>query len=425
MRLYLAGVPFSSKGDRDRVSAAINAGKTDFLFTFGHVSGRQGAEIFIEDFDKLRLYQAGSFAGGPQKGMLYSTGPQNVLFSYAHAGKPEVDPACAVLGPEGQERMRLYLAGDWSPALHEKVCDLAGEKNLLCTNAARASRERADYFGQKKGYQVLVDSGAFTAWKQGTPIVLSEYIEYAQKLQAIANEGSVEFIGLDIIAGTFEARKAGTLPTLDETHLACQQGIQNYLDMEMAGVPCIPTFHRDDPFEYLDQMCDYVIESPSKRLCLAPRVDGSPTSVKMNWLNQCYKRLIERYGERVWENFKIHGLGISSIEMMETYPFFSVDSTGWLWASVNTTYKQFDGLKMQTWQKTSSGEPNNWHRSADRKKWPTLETIQCIEKYRAAKSDAEAELVGSYWYGAQAIVADVRLEKYISRLWAKRGVVYQ
>lgn len=425
MRLYLAGVPFSSKGDRGRASEAIANGKTEFLFTFAHESGRQGAITFVEDYDKLRLYQAGSFAGGPQKAMLYSTGPQNVLFSFAHAGKTEVDPAHAVLGPEGQERMKLYLAGDWSPALHEKVCELAGERNLLCTNAARASRERADYFGQKKGYQVLVDSGAFTAWKQGTPIVLNEYIEYAQKLQAIAEPGAVEFIGLDIIAGTFEERKAGKLPTLDETHIACQQGIQNYLDMEMAGVPCIPTFHRDDPWEYLDQMCDYVIDSPSKRLCLAPRVDGSPTSVKMRWLNACYKRLIERYGERVWENFRIHGLGISSIEMMEAYPFYSVDSTGWLWASVNTTYKQFDGVRMQTWQKTASGEANNWHRSiGGGKKLPTLETIQCIEKYRAAKSEAEADLVGSYWFGAQAIVADVRLEKYITRLWAKRGVTY-
>lgn len=386
---------------------------------------------------KMRLYQAGSFAGENQRAMLYSVGPASVLFSYAH--KTARDTCWLVAGEEGQEKMKLYLAGDWSPELHEQVCDAAGEKNLLCTNAAKASRARADHFSTKPNYRILVDSGAFTAYKQGTVINLDEYIAYAKELTKRASENTlIEFIGLDVIAGTSEQGKTGTIPH-EEKERACQVGFDNYLKMKEAGIPCIPTFHRDDehvgPQEWywFDQIFDAVQQDMafggSGRVCLAPRVDGSPTYVKMRWLNSCFLRLIDRYGKDALTQFKIHGLGISSIEMMETFPFYSVDSTGWLWAAVNTTYKRFDGTYMKNRAKSSGGEPQNWYLPIKRKNGKSMRhasprTVACVDKYRTQEQGCENGLAGGYWSGAQAIVADVRLESHVTRLWTDKEIVF-
>lgn len=424
MRLFQAGIPYTSKGDRDTLAQGVRYGQTNFLSSYGH-SNKKFVDNVLEDLRKLELYQAGSFAGNNQRNMLYSTGPQNILFSFGH--KTATDTCDLVTGEEGKERMRLFLAGDWQPALHEKVCDAAGETNLLCTNAAKNSRDRADYFATKRtDYNILVDSGAFTAWKQGKPIVLSDYIDYAMELSMKAT-CKVEFIGLDVIAGTPERGKAGLL-TKEELEEACEQGFKNYLEMNPI-VPCIPTFHRDDDWKWLYAICDAVKESESKRMCLAPRVDGSPTSVKMRWLNECFTRMVERYGREVWKSFKIHGLGISSIEMMEAYPFYSVDSTAWLWAATNCTLRVFDGSRMLTFQKTASGENNGWGKSvqmnsADERSWriATTKTIQSVDHYRTQKEGADNALVGGYWFGAQAIAADVRLQRYITALWESRGV---
>lgn len=414
MRLYAAGF-FTNKKQEEMPAQNV-------LLSYGAKNARDRYNEYSEE--QMRLFKAGAFSGKGQNEMLFSTGPQNVLFSFAHSSSRETCEK--VLTEEGHEKMKLFLAGDWSPELHKEVCDAAGEKNLLCTNAAKASRARAEFFtANDQSYRVLVDSGAFTAWKQGTPIVLDDYIHYAMELrQKAINPANLEFIGLDIIAGTFEERKAGKLPTDAEVHEACKEGFRNFEVMRDVGVLCIPTFHRDDPIEYLEQMADAVMETESRRMCLAPRVDGSPTSVKMKWLNDCFQFLIKRYGPRVWENFKIHGLGISSIRMMETYPFYSVDSTGWLWAATNTTFKRFDGVRMLTLQKTANGLPNNWGKSVEGFRTPTLHTMQCVDKYRSQKDGSESGIVGGYWFGAAAIVADVRLESYITRHWKSLGVEF-
>lgn len=413
MKLYQAGVPGDSVGYRRFIE---ESGITNLLVSF-HLKQAQAAGVFfIELANRMRLYQAGSFAGSNQRTMLYSVGPQSVLFSFAH--KTARDTLGLVVGPEGQEKMKLYLAGDWSPEMHAKVCEDAGEKNLLCTNAARSSRARADYFAKKPGYRILVDSGAFTAWKQGTAIVLDDYIAYAKQLRSTITEGTtIEFIGLDVIAGTPEQGKAGTIPAADLVK-ACEDGYHNFEIMREAGVECLPTFHRDDDFKWLRKIAD-----KAERFCLAPRVDGSPTYVKMRWLNECFKYL----GPSAWKEHRIHGLGISSIEMMETYPFYSVDSTGWLWAAVNTTHKWFDGTYMRTCQKTAAGGKQNWHVShratGDRSiRHAAPRTVQAVDKYRTQEQGSENGLVGGYWSGAQAIVADVRLENHVSHVWSDRGV---
>ena len=377
----------------------------------------------------MELYQAGSFAGDNQRSMLYSTGPQNVLFSFAH---DTARKTCElVAGPEGKERVKLFLAGDWQPALLEHYCDGSEppERNLLCTNAAKNSRDRADYFAQRRSeYNILVDSGAFTAYKQGTKIDLNEYINYAFELSMKAT-CPVEFIALDVIAGTPEQGKTGTIP-FEEKRKACEDGFNNYVTMEEAGVSCLPTFHRDDEhidnWKWLDAICDRVIESKSKRMCLAPRVDGSPTSVKMRWLNACFLHMTARYGREVWKNFRIHGLGVSSVEIMEAYPFYSVDSTSWLWAATNCTSREFDGYGyIDTLQKTANGEDNNWARRADGRRFIPARTIQCIEHYRTREDGCNNGLEGGYWFGAQAIVADVRLQRHITELWESREVTFE
>lgn len=304
--------------------------------------------------------------------------------------------------------MILYIAGAFTPKLYLSMADRAGAKNFLFSFAWEEAQECARYFIKQRRpeLRLLIDSGAFTAWKKATQIDIQHYIQFAKELRSSAR-CPIEFIGLDIIAD-------GNA-TSDETEEACRQGFQNYEEMEAAGVQCLPTFHRGDPWPWLDR-----IAARAERFCLAPRVDGAKTTVKIEWLENCFKRL----GESAWKTHRIHGLGISSAEIMETFPFYSVDSTA---ASVAVakflSYRYFDGrqavmIPKDEWRyevckpqlaSNSIGDPS---------------AIQAIHHYRPQGSASKDGQFGTYWFQEQGMKAEVQLEAYLTEHWAYRGVCF-
>lgn len=391
--------------------------------------------------------------------------------------------------------MKLFIAGELTPKLIEDICQDTGEHNLLCTNASKGSRDRADYFtsseqqvklfiagnrgskeiqeaefeetgtrnllfanGADQGmemaenfatkvasdftpYHLLIDSGAFTAFKQGTPIVLADYIAYAKEMQAKAY-CEIEFIGLDVITPTGSPEEV-----LEQN---CQQGYDNWKEMCAAGVPCIPTFHRGDDFKWLDI---FARELPAgSRFCIAPKVDGTRKDVKMRWLNHVFQRLEELNGElnaaqgtthKLWERWLIHGLGISSQEIMEAYPWYSVDSTGWLSAAQTCDLRFFDRktkkiicLSSSTDYKEPGVEAElsklaaEKYRVAKNHKYvPTIFDIcqKCgapEEGHKEAQQENEGLEAGAYWFGKEAIRADVHLAEHVTKVWQARGVFF-
>src|SRR5271167_4127513 len=90
----------------------------------------------------------------------------------------------------------------------------------------------------KPTIQLLLDSGAFSAWSLGREVSLTDYITFIK-----ANPDSIAHsINLDVI-----------IP--EDPEKAAEAGRKNFLEMRNAGVNCIPVHHAREQLKWLELMC--------------------------------------------------------------------------------------------------------------------------------------------------------------------------
>ena len=140
-----------------------------------------------------------------------------------------------------------------------------------------------------KGYNVFIDSGAFSAENSGKSIDINEYCRF------LIETGVKIYAGLDVIG---DARK-----TLANTEFM----IKEY------GLDPIPTFHLGSDPSDLKKLFDYPY------IALGGLVFSSGTM---------------RYCDEVWSiilrdrpDMRVHGFGMTNIDLMSRYPWYSVDSS--------------------------------------------------------------------------------------------------
>lgn len=139
-----------------------------------------------------------------------------------------------------------------------------------------------------------LDSGAFSAWKSGTEIDLSAYIETCLHLLA-TDEKLTEVFALDVIGD----------------HKATLKNTERMWD---AGVPAIPAYHPGEPESYLLH-----IAKTYPKIAI-----GGIVPLRGN---KKFK-FCEQVFARVWPK-AIHGFGVGTERMVLGLPFHSVDSTSW------------------------------------------------------------------------------------------------
>lgn len=162
---------------------------------------------------------------------------------------------------------------------------------------------------------VLLDSGAFSAWNSGTEIDLDLYIQYC-----LDNLTNFEyFVNLDCLPGS--PNKPVTQAMIRSS---ASQGWSNYLRMVNAGVPkdrLIHVFHQGEDFKWLTR----IIDKGVPYIGLSPANDKS-TIDKMRWLDECMIYATDDDGMPL---AKYHGFAVTGFKMMARYPWFSVDSATW------------------------------------------------------------------------------------------------
>lgn len=165
--------------------------------------------------------------------------------------------------------------------------------------------------------EVMLDSGAYSAWYHGKPLDLIAYIDYCKSHARLFNS----VVALDQIPGT-NKRAAKTAGDVEN---AARQSFDNYHLMRKAGLKVIPVFHQGEDFEWLERMvkdgCDYIGISPYPRA-------GQETILR--WLDECFTRISDHDGNPI---VKTHGFGATSWGMITRYPWFSIDSTTWALAA--------------------------------------------------------------------------------------------
>jgi len=160
---------------------------------------------------------------------------------------------------------------------------------------------------------LMLDSGAFSAWRQQKPINLKEYAKYLEHNYDIVDTA----INLDVIPGEW-----GKTRTLVEVDYAAEQGFKNFLQLKNCGFDTVPVFHQGERLYWLEKMlgegCEYIGLAPINRA-------GSIS--KRHWLDKVFTFLC---GSKGFPEVKVHGFAVTATSLMIRYPWYSVDSISWI-----------------------------------------------------------------------------------------------
>lgn len=172
-------------------------------------------------------------------------------------------------------------------------------------------------------YTIFIDSGAYTAHTQGAEIKLDTYIDYLN-----AHQGYFQVIApLDVIPDA----------TTESKIQAPQKSWENYQTMKEKvkdSDNIIPVFHMGEDFKYLNM----ILNDDTKYMALGGQV-GSSQKEKISWYEKCFQIIRKSRNP----NIKIHAFGMTSIKLLEMYPFYSADSTSWLMCAANGSIMTKDG----------------------------------------------------------------------------------
>lgn len=187
--------------------------------------------------------------------------------------------------------------------------------NVLCSQLWIRGLEKLPY---EPGY-VLLDSGAFSAWNAGTPVNLPDYQKIA--LGVKSRWPLAWIINLDVIPG-----EAGRTATGAEIEAGMVESLTNADRLREAGLRVVEVFHQNEPFLFLDTL---IARRSDERavIGLSPRNDVS-VKARCDWLKSVLGHLVRTVGVKRIPRF--HGLAATGRAMLETFPFYSVDSSSWV-----------------------------------------------------------------------------------------------
>lgn len=161
---------------------------------------------------------------------------------------------------------------------------------------------------RESGGKVFLDSGAFTANSLGVDIDLGGYCDYIKRNR-------------DIILNEDGVVMASVLDGIGNAQLT----YENQLAMEAQGARPLPCFHFGEDERYLEW---YIQRYPY--ITIGGMVRTKAEDV-MQWLDRIWDRyLLDGSGR---PKLKVHAFGVTTISLMERYPWHSVDSSSWIQAA--------------------------------------------------------------------------------------------
>lgn len=216
--------------------------------------------------------------------------------------------------------MKLYLAG-----LYTSNFDIGGRLYARLTEAERRHRDDVRYYLESYHYihrqtyvdklrkdkvKVFLDSGAFSAFTKGVDVDIEAYCRYVQENRDIIEtvEGAVCASVLDGIGDPLKTW-------------------QNQQHMEKLGVRPLPCFHYGEDERYLEW---YI--SNYEYITLGGMVPISTPQLKL-WLDRIWERYLTDGSGR--PRLRVHGFGLTTLSLMERYPWYSVDSSSWVQIAAN------------------------------------------------------------------------------------------
>lgn len=219
----------------------------------------------------------------------------------------------------------------------------------------------------------FLDSGGFTARQQNVKIDVREYAEYINH---------------------YEVKYCFNLDTND-----VQETISNqrYLDSNV-NATIIPIYHYSD---YGNKDHRGMVEGMIQDYELISLGGVVKSGVGKPDIKRMYDYVFDKTRDKV----KVHGLGVTSLDMLKKYPFYSVDSTSYLSGrkyGVVMTFEEGNFKKYQTGR------------------------AEGISMGNLLMSDAAKDRGEKRWMERTVyqILETEKMMKYVTDLWAKKGVTW-
>jgi hypothetical protein len=156
--------------------------------------------------------------------------------------------------------------------------------------------------------EMLIDSGAYSAWRQGNPINLDEYCTFLE-----ANLDWIwRYVALDVI-------------NPGNPNVAASESYNNYLAMRNRGLSPIPVFHVGEDISWLHRLVD----AGADYIGLSASSIGSRVQID-DWYAMCFDHLTDKAGLPI---VKTHAFGEGRESCLSRFPWYSADSSSWLYAA--------------------------------------------------------------------------------------------
>jgi len=180
-------------------------------------------------------------------------------------------------------------------------------------------------------FELMYDSGAFTAWSQGKEVELDHLIRVYDEMLEKYETGAqaVWLISLDKIPGS-----KGRTATEAEILEAVRISDENFAVLERRyGERVLPVFHQNESDDRLHE-----VAAMAPYICVSPRNDLHEAS-RRRWSQEVHRKIPGK---------NTHGLAATGFAMMSQVPWGSVDSATWVLLAANG--QVFRDLKLRTVQ---------------------------------------------------------------------------
>lgn len=152
---------------------------------------------------------------------------------------------------------------------------------------------------REQGHKIFLDSGAFSAFSLGTVINIDDYAKYIHEHWDIIDVASV----LDAVGDP-------------------RATYENQRNLESLDCPVLPCFHFGEDLKWLSYYLDNY-----EHFTIGGMVPIGNASLR-KWLDRIWRsHLCDSSGA---SRARVHGFGLTSLDLINRYPWYSVDSTRWI-----------------------------------------------------------------------------------------------
>lgn len=216
----------------------------------------------------------------------------------------------------------LYFAGSSTPVTEQYIQD-----NKLCRLQSQLN-DRANikrYIDNDFKGKLFIDSGAYTAYTRQKELDVDEYIEYLNGM----DEYLTIYAQVDKIPGQHGQEK-----TLQDILEAPEMSWENYVYMRpkmKSPDKLLPIFHRRENWSHLKRMLETTFDGQHIPYIGIAATTDSSTKEKEEWFHEVFQ-IIKNSSN---PNVKTHAFGMTSLRLLESFPFTSADSTSWIMTAIN------------------------------------------------------------------------------------------